>query len=255
MALEFYINQIVNTFVEELNENLVGVYLHGSLAMGCFNPKKSDVDLLVIVKKELSIVTQKNIIKKLLRVTQGKRNPLEMSIILEKYLSEFVYPTPFELHFFHPKYLTDEHYICGGKGFVDSDLAGHIQVTNWRGITLYGREIKDVFYPLSSQFYIESIFNDIKDAKEDIKENPVYYTLNLCRVMYYLKEGIVSSKREGGEWAKEQLPDRFSKIVNQCLSVYYGANLSVDTSNEELFQFASWMLQENKKLKQSFSSR
>ena len=27
--------------------NLLGVYLHGSLAMGCFNPKKSDLDLLL----------------------------------------------------------------------------------------------------------------------------------------------------------------------------------------------------------------
>ena len=30
--------------------NLTGVYLHGSLAMGCFNPKKSDIDLLVVVE-------------------------------------------------------------------------------------------------------------------------------------------------------------------------------------------------------------
>jgi predicted nucleotidyltransferase len=253
--LEVYLNQIVKTFVEELIENLVGVYLHGSLAMGCFNPEKSDVDLLVIVKKELPIITQKTIIKKLLRITQGQQNPLEMSIILETYLSNFIYPTPFELHFFHPKYLTDDNYICGGKGFVDPDLAGHIKVTYHRGITLFGKEIKDVFYPINKKFYIESIFNDIKNAIEEINENPIYYTLNLCRVMYYLKEGTVSSKREGGEWAKEQLPDRFRKIVEQSLNGYNTSTLNIDICNKELYQFASWMLEENKKLKQSFSSR
>ncbi|HJW82735.1 MAG TPA: hypothetical protein VJ754_00380, partial [Anaerolineae bacterium] len=31
-----------------LGENLVGVYLHGSLALGCFNPAQSGVDLLVV---------------------------------------------------------------------------------------------------------------------------------------------------------------------------------------------------------------
>lgn len=255
MELEIYINQIVKTFVEELNGNLVGVYLHGSLAMGCFNPEKSDVDLLVIVKKELPVVTKKNIIKKLLRLTQGRRNPLEMSIILETYLSNFIYPTPFELHFFHPKYLTEEDYICGGKGFVDADLAGHIKVTNHRGDTLYGKEIKDVFYPIKSEFYIESIYNDIKNAMEDIDENPVYYTLNLCRVLYYLKEGIVSSKREGGEWATEHLPDKYRKIVEQCLKVYNGAAFVIEISHEDLYEFAYSMLEEINKLKQLFSSR
>ena len=29
-------------------ENLTGVYLHGSLAMGCFNPDKSDIDLIIV---------------------------------------------------------------------------------------------------------------------------------------------------------------------------------------------------------------
>ena len=36
---------------ETIGENLLGVYLHGSVAMGCFNPKSSDLDLLVGVKE------------------------------------------------------------------------------------------------------------------------------------------------------------------------------------------------------------
>jgi len=38
---------------ELLGGNLVGVYLHGSYAMGCFNPEKSDLDLLIVVKNEI----------------------------------------------------------------------------------------------------------------------------------------------------------------------------------------------------------
>ena len=33
---------------EILGENLVGVYLHGSAAMGCYNAAKSDLDLIVV---------------------------------------------------------------------------------------------------------------------------------------------------------------------------------------------------------------
>lgn len=39
---------------EILGENLVGVYLHGSAVMGCFNEKKSDIDLLTVVNEKIS---------------------------------------------------------------------------------------------------------------------------------------------------------------------------------------------------------
>ena len=32
-----------------LGDKLCVVYLHGSLAMGCFNPEKSDIDMIVVV--------------------------------------------------------------------------------------------------------------------------------------------------------------------------------------------------------------
>ena len=34
--------------------NLTGVYLHGSMAMGCFNPEKSDIDLLNVVEDDIT---------------------------------------------------------------------------------------------------------------------------------------------------------------------------------------------------------
>jgi predicted nucleotidyltransferase len=37
-----------------LEADLVGVYLHGSAATGCFNPDRSDIDLLVVVRQTLS---------------------------------------------------------------------------------------------------------------------------------------------------------------------------------------------------------
>ena len=48
---------VINSFVEKskeiLQDNLVGVYLHGSAVMGCYNPAKSDIDLIVVVKESL----------------------------------------------------------------------------------------------------------------------------------------------------------------------------------------------------------
>ncbi len=48
---------VIISFVEKakeiLQDNLVGVYLHGSAVMGCYNPAKSDIDLIVVVKDSI----------------------------------------------------------------------------------------------------------------------------------------------------------------------------------------------------------
>lgn len=240
--MEHYLNQILKVFIDELHDNLVGVYLHGSLAMDCFNPKKSDVDLLVVCETEISISTKMRIIKRLLEVTLGNANQLEMSIVLKKYVSTFVYPTPFELHYFHPNYLEDESYICGGPGFEDPDLAAHMMITYHRGSTLFGEEIKTIFKPIKRKYYIQSIMNDIEDAPQGIINNPVYFTLNLCRVLLYIKEDKISSKKEGGIWGTKNLPSKYQTIVRESLEIYIGRTTEINIDSEELIRFAKWML-------------
>ena len=48
---------VINDFTDIcrriLGENLVGVYLHGSAAMGCFHPKLSDLDFIAVVEESV----------------------------------------------------------------------------------------------------------------------------------------------------------------------------------------------------------
>ena len=159
MEIQAYVNEITKVFINEMKDNLVGVYLHGSLAMKCFNTDTSDVDMLVVCKFKMTNEEKKIIIQKLLILTQGNQNQLEMSIVLERYVKNFVYPTPFELHYFHPTYLIDENYICGGEGFFDPNLAGHTEVTYHRGVTLSGEKIENIFKPINRQFYIPAPYS------------------------------------------------------------------------------------------------
>jgi predicted nucleotidyltransferase len=252
MNVQYYLAKIIDLFKEEMGNNLVGIYLHGSLAMGCFHPTKSDIDFLVVAEKELTAEVKKSIAKKLLSLDEELPNSggLEMSIVLERYLKPFVHPTPFEFHYsalHREKYSKDENYICGG--LEDPDLAAHIVVTYHRGITLYGKPIKKVFRPVPKQYYIQSILSDVENAKAAISESPVYYTLNLCRVLYFLKHGIISSKKEGGEWAVTSLPAKFRRLVLECLNQYNGLLDDIKISDDELIEFATYMLKEIQHLK------
>lgn len=239
---------IVSNYHEILNTNLVGIYLHGSLAMKCFNPDSSDIDFLVVVKKDISFKVKKKLIDVLLKLSKdGPRKGFEMSIILEKDAEKFRYPIPFILHYsdYHKeKYISNPQYICGNS--TDPDLAAHIVITIERGRCLFGKPIKKVFQSVPKKYYIESIISDIQGAKEEIINNPIYLTLNLCRVLYYLREGAICSKKEGGEWAVENLTYQHIDIIKLALLGYVNSDNTVEWSQEQLICFADFMLNEIK---------
>lgn len=117
-------------------------------------------------------------------------------------------------------------------------------VTVHRGITLYGQGIHQVFGPVDSAYYIQSILHDIENITEDIIKNPVYYTLNGCRVLLFLKEKRVSSKREGGEWGIQNLPSPFREVIQHCLNRYNGKTPKNPLDEKALQTFVSWIVRE-----------
>lgn len=168
-----------------------------------------------------------------------------MSIILEKYAKQFVYPTPFELHYsdsHKDKYLFNEDYICGND--VDPDLAAHMTIIKHRGVCLYGRGIDDVFSDVPRGYYIDSILRDIKNAEDDILDNPVYIILNLCRVLYFIKENVISSKLEGGIWGKNILSEKYKSLIEDALNVYIKKSDEMTYEKDIYIKFSCYMLNE-----------
>ena len=221
-------DSLINGFVEQskkiLQDNLVGVYLHGSLVMGCFNPQKSDIDLIIVVDKPISVSIKKAYLDMVVHFNAlGPTKGIEMSIVLREVCKPFVYPTPYELHFsagYLDWYKEDpDDYIREMNG-TDKDLAAHFTIINKRGRCLYGAPIEDVFAAVPSDDYMDSIWFDIEGAVEEITEYPMYLTLNLARVLAYKKEGLVLSKKEGGDWALEHLPPEYHPLIADALREY-----------------------------------
>ena len=144
-------------------------------------------------------------------------------------------------------YLSNTNFVCSNG--VDFDLAAHITVINSRGICLAGKPIEKVFGNIPESNYVDSITRDVEDAKEKILSYPIYYILNLCRVLYYLKEGIISSKKEGGEWGILNLPEQFRNIIKSALLIYTGSNEPVEIDTQKLMIFTDYMLEEISKNK------
>ena len=221
-------DRLIQEFVEQsksiLRDNLVGVYLHGSAVMGCFNPRKSDIDLIIVVDHHLPDSVKRSYMDMVVRCNaSGPVKGIEMSIVLRAVCRPFVYPTPFELHFsaMHLAWYTrdPDGYIRQMNG-TDRDLAAHFTIIGRRGRCLYGAPVEEVFAEVPAGDYFDSIWYDVEGAAEEITEHPMYLTLNLARVLAFQEEGLVLSKKEGGEWAMEHMPSEYHPLVTDALREY-----------------------------------
>lgn len=214
-----------------LQDNLAGIYIHGSIAFGCFNWAKSDIDLIVVVHEPLTQHAKLALLQVLedLRAEAPEKG-FEMSVVLKRHCLDFQHPSPFELHFseaWHEAYLQNPLSLCAERVQTDPDLAAHFTVILHAGRVLYGEPIPDVFGPVPAACYLDSIWQDVENAQEDVRDAPMYIALNLCRVLAYVEEGLVLSKEEGGSWGMAHLPPAHAAFVGRMLDSYRSADAPI----------------------------
>lgn len=247
MTAEEILQKIKTAYKEILGEKLTGIYVHGSLAFHCFVWDKSDIDFIVVVKNAPDQQEKEALIRVLLELdAYVPPKGLEMSVVLESVCNPFVYPTPFELHFSNAhkqRCQTDPAEYCRNMNGTDRDLAAHFTVLRAVGEVLWGREISQVFGEVPRDCYIDSIRMDIEDARECILENPIYYVLNLTRVLACLTEGLVLSKKQGGQWGLKNLSGQYHPLITEALTCY-GSSQEMDEDEKTLREFAEYMLKQ-----------
>lgn len=241
---EFEILEVIkHSYDNILKDKLLGIYVHGSIAFNCFNWNKSDIDFIVVVKEKLNQSEKEALITELIQLDQlCPPKGFEMSVVLEAVCKSFAYPTPFELHYsnmYKERAIKDLKGYCMQMQGVDKDLAAHFTIIKAVGIVLYGKEINEVFSEVPKSFYIDSILEDVKDASENIKEEPVYFILNLCRVLAYLEDGSIVSKEQGGKWGIQKLPEHYTSFVKSALASYTD-DLKFDKESE-IVEFLQYM--------------
>ncbi|MBB5180949.1 streptomycin 3'-adenylyltransferase [Planomicrobium koreense] len=230
--LDGFLSEVIGKTTNIVEEGIVGVYVHGSLAMGGFNPGRSDIDLLIITEQRLALKTQRQLAKLFLAHSK-KPFPIEISFLNRSQLRNWEHPTPYDFHF--SEYWRERYEEELEKGTsiyfndelkLDSDLAAHLTIVNTRGICLSGSPIHETFPEIPTNDYVSSILVDYEECLANIQDQPVYSVLNLIRVYGYLKEGVIMSKKEAGVWGTTSLPMEFHPVVQQAAEAY--GNNSLD---------------------------
>jgi predicted nucleotidyltransferase len=209
-----------------LGGKLAGIYIHGSLAMGCFNPASSDIDVIVLTRRSIAPSDRLQLVALLLERSR-RPSPIEISFMRRSALRPWRYPAPFELHFSEDWRARFEanpvRALAAQRRINDPDLAAHIAVTRARGIRLTGAPIAGVFPAVPKADLLDSVLRDFSWSSRRIERAPVYFILNACRILTLFASGAICSKPEGAAWALARIVPEHAPLVRRALRVYSGA--------------------------------
>ena len=207
-APERYALNIASAMAETFGSQLVGVYLHGSAALGGFDARRSDVDILVVCDGPMSAVQQSAVTEAL----SEERLPcpgrgLELSIVTVQVAQHPTAEPAFELHLTTAP--EDIKVIDGHQRSGDPDLVVHFAVCRRAGRLLGpGLPAAEAFSPVADDLVIAQLATELRWAAEHASGE--YAVLNACRAWRFAADGALVSKIDGGEWALGRVhgPDR-----------------------------------------------
>lgn len=214
------LNEILERMQSVLGDTLVGLYLHGSVATGDFEPESSDVDLLAAIRQDLN-EAQFNALQTMHLDVVAKYpfwdNRIEIAYVSLDALKVFK---------------TQRHklgIISPGEPFHIVD-AGKEWLMNWymvqeQGVTLFGPPPQTIIYPISKDEFVQSIRDSVAAWRTyDVYSETVshrgaqaYAILTVCRGLYTHRYGEQVSKRQAAEWAQQELPEWASLIQNALI--------------------------------------
>ena len=184
--------------IEVAGYRLLGLYLHGSSALGGFRPESSDVDVLAIVDGERP--ESQDMVGAGLRkaATPCPGIGLEMSVITACTARDLA-DCRFEVHV---STTPGDEQVVPGRGRADPDLTLHLAVTRAAGLRVRGPSPEDLIAPLDETLIATAIADELDWALDQAPQS--YAVLNACRALRYAYRREFVSKVDAGQWFLDQ---------------------------------------------------
>lgn len=200
-----------------LGRNLVGIYLHGSLTQQAFNPKRSDVDCIVVTRRDLSDAQFRRLGAWLSRAAEA--NPwaarLQMLFLLRN-----------EVLTMNSKACLYQFGLLKRSGSDGNPIIWMNVLQS--GVVLFGPSPESFVPALTPEILFQALEREVGYLREEISGKPqsqwrdvpsyrAYAVLTLCRILYSFRKGTIVSKQRAAKWAIKYLPGEWSRIILQAL--------------------------------------
>jgi hypothetical protein len=207
-----------------LGNRFLAMYLSGSLALGDFAHERSDIDFVVVTDSELS-----NDHFSSLQAMHTRFNTSDSPWAGEV---EAVYIPKASMPRHDPTRSRHPHIQRGPDNILEmdqlaSDWIVQRHILREHGIVMVGPAPRSVIEPVQPDDMRRAVIDLIKEWWGSIGDDPaplrrrgyqVYAVQTMCRVLYTLERGDVVSKPVAARWARKELDDRWSGLIERSLA-------------------------------------
>ena len=212
----FVLDRLVNGVSGILGDRLIGIYLYGSLVSGDFDPKISDLDLVVVMTQALEDEQFRRLHDLHQAVVADRpewRDRLELAYVSRCALNTF------------RRAISPIGIISPGEPFHQVD-AGSDWVISWymlreTGIALCGPPIQSLIDPIDEAEYLQGVKAHIeayRGAVSAIESTSMfsYVILTTVRGLYTLTMRKPTSKIRAARWAAKEFSD-WADLIERAL--------------------------------------
>ncbi|HLZ68505.1 MAG TPA: aminoglycoside adenylyltransferase domain-containing protein [Dehalococcoidia bacterium] len=220
------VNALLGLLLDEtratLRHEFVGMYLHGSLATGDFDPQSSDIDALIVTASEPDAATIAALAAMHRRIAAGGLTwaaRLECSYIPRAALRRYD-----QTKARHPQIGADKPFAVRQH---EHDWVIERHILRERGIVLDGPTAAGLIDPVSRAELSNAVRTILQGWWRQILEQPAWFAervyqafavLTMCRALHTLRAGEVVSKPAAAAWAGDALGARWAPLIEQALA-------------------------------------
>lgn len=239
------VNEVLHSLTEGmirvLGDNIVGVYLTGSLSYGDFNPDSSDIDLVAILLHPASSYMLKAL-KELHQEVEAKHmnwfKRIECSYVpldMMKSIDPPKAPRP---------------YVGEGIFYPEAPYGNEWIINQYllyqHGITLVGSDFKTLVKPIDILDVRKACIRDLYEEWQPKINDPIYLqnshyqsyiVLNLCRILYTVIRKATASKKVSAAWVMSEFPN-WNNLILAAENWHYGVELYLQDEVIEFIKFA-----------------
>ena len=197
-------------------DNLVGAYLHGSIAFPEYNFEAGDIDFYVLTHRSLNGTE----IKSLDHLHRSLAAKFEFGSKLDGFYIPYAAARMQE----NPRNLVYGAHGRIHRGGSDDAWALHREhFARSAYIRLYGPRASRIFSRPNWKEIRSALYRQLVYVRKIIDSDPWRSVLNLCRLVYTFKtENVAVSKLGATRWALKRLPSRWKPVIRSAVKWYKG---------------------------------
>lgn len=220
------ITQCVSLLKKVLGQDLLGVYLYGSLIVGGLQ-KYSDIDMFVVSNRSTTYEEKAKLVANILQISgiyqKSSKPPIEMMIVVQSEINPWHYPPKFD--FQYGDWLRAEFESGNIEPWPTKempDLALLITQILLANRILLGPCPDQLLCSIPYSDFLTATKKALGTLMADLRSDTRNVLLTYARIWSTLETDAIRSKPDAAVWAINRLPEEYKAVMRRACAICIG---------------------------------